>query len=85
MDQDLYEADEADKFHVRLSSSGPSTSKVPSRAAHGADVDMDVLSLVRLPVLPQTNNTNKTRYFLFKLSRTEYTLTSHTMLHTHNA
>jgi hypothetical protein len=51
MDQDLYEADEADKFHVRLSSTGTSTSKVPSRGTHGADVDMDVLSLVCLPVL----------------------------------
>jgi hypothetical protein len=50
MDQDLYEADDADTPRVRLASSSTSRSKVPSRAAHPypADVDMDVISLVSL-------------------------------------
>ena len=59
MDQDLYEADEANTPRVRLASSSTSTSKVPSRAAqpYPADVDMDVLSLVSLlSINPQTNN-----------------------------
>lgn len=47
MDQDLYEADEADTLRVRLASSSTSRSKVPSRATHPypVDVDTDVLSL----------------------------------------
>jgi hypothetical protein len=82
MDQDLYEADEADALRVRLSSSGTSTAKVPSRAAHpypGADVDMDVLSLVCLPSIKILTP------MIFINSRTVYTPTSNTTQHTHNA
>ena len=61
MDQDLYEADEADTLRVRLASSSTSKSTVPSRAAqpYPADGDMDVLSLVSL--LPFLHKSSKPR------------------------
>jgi len=62
MDQDLYEADEANTLHVRLASSSTFTSKASSRAAHlhPTDADMDVLSLVRPHSLPY--KTPRTKY-----------------------
>jgi hypothetical protein len=68
--------------HFHIQSAIPCRAPMPRRRRrHGRP-------LPRMsPRPPQTNNDNKTRYFyLFnKLSRTEYTPTSHTMLHTHNA